>query len=249
MAPEREPWFSCSCCPTNIVRLLAALGQYTLSTTAQTAYVHLYVAGTAHLLLNDMAVTLVEETQYPWEGQIHFTVQPTVATEFTLALRIPGWARHANLRVNGQAVDVPAVTQRGYAHITRTWRAGDMVDLDLPMPVERITAHPAVRSTAGRVALQRGPLVYCLEERDNGPQLADVALLADTELTAVFDPGLLGGMVRIVGTARRQRPADWTTQLYTADPVETENIRLTAVPYFAWGNRGGGEMTVWLRQA
>lgn len=249
MAPEREPWFSCSCCPTNIVRLLAALGQYTLSTAGQAAYIHLYTAGSAHLTLHGTPVILHEDTRYPWDGQIHFTVEPTVETTFTLALRIPGWTRGASLRVNGQLVDLHAMTRRGYAHITRTWRAGDTVELELPMPVERITAHPAVRSAAGRVALQRGPLVYCLEELDNGPYLADVALPADAELTSSFDPGLLGGMVRITGEAQRHRPTDWATKLYTADPVSTVTVPLMAVPYFAWGNRGRGEMTVWLHQA
>ncbi|MCK4373760.1 MAG: glycoside hydrolase family 127 protein, partial [Candidatus Brocadiae bacterium] len=171
------------------------------------------------------------------------------AAEFTLALRIPGWCRGATLKVNGKAVGAGRLTRKGYARIKRVWRKGDKVELRLPMPVERIEAHPKVRANAGRVALQRGPIVYCLEEVDNGPNLSDIALPRTARLRAEYDEKLLGGVVVVTGKARRRDASAWRNRLYGPSASRTRSVTIKAVPYCAWANRRPGEMLVWVREA
>jgi len=132
--------------------------------------------------------------------------------------------------------------------IHRRWQSGDQVELNLSMPVERVQAHPQVRANCGRIALQRGPLVYCLEEIDNGKNLNDLVLPREEELSVNFEPDFLGGVSVIIGAAKRRRLAPWQEQLYRADPSATENVFFKAVPYFAWANRAPGEMLVWVRE-
>jgi hypothetical protein len=264
VSPTRQGWFRCACCPPNIARLLASLGQYVYSQSGREAYVHLYVGGRAELELDGQSVTLTQETHYPWEGEVQVTVHPEREASFVLALRIPGWSRGASLEVNGQPLEVGAsaavkggaspaegavpLTERGYARIDRIWRPGDTVRLSLPMPVERIWAHPAVKENCGRVALQRGPLVYCLEEIDNGPHLHSIALPRDAALKAEFDEDLLGGVVVIRGEAERQDTSEWEGTLYRPVRPATKAVPLKAVPYYAWANRAPGEMLVWIRE-
>ena len=211
-------------------------------------YVHLYVQSKAQLSLNEQAVQIEQQTNYPWDESIRLTIQPERPARFTLALRLPGWCRGAKLQVNGQALDVAAITRRGYAKIDRTWQPGDQVELTLPMPVERMEAHPKVRQDAGRVALQRGPLVYCLEEVDNGPNLADVVIPSGAEFTVTFDPQLLGGVAVIGGAAVRRDPQEWQDALYRPAGSKMARFTFKAVPYYAWANRQPGEMQVWLRE-
>ena len=176
---------------------------------------------------------------------MRLAVHPDIPTAFALALRIPGWCRGATLKVNGRAASVK--TEKGYAWINRRWQTGDIVDLSLPMPVERIEAHPKVRQDAGRVALQRGPVVYCLEEADNGRDLNDLVLPRAAALKAKFEPDLLGGVVVVTGTAKRRDQAMWKRELYrpVATPLKGSSIK--AVPYAVWANRKPGEMVVWIR--
>jgi hypothetical protein len=151
--------------------------------------------------------------------------------------------------VNGRRVPLGAAVDAGYARIRRRWRPGDRVDLDLPMPVERIEANPHVRQDCGCVALQRGPLVFCLEEEDNGPDLADLALPRRAPVEARFDPGLLGGAVVVEGRARRRGASGWDGVLYRPAGSRTREVPLRAIPYFLWANRGPGEMRVWVRES
>ena len=267
VSPTRQGWFRCACCPPNIARLLASLGQTVYSQSGREAYVHLYVGGRAELELDGQSVTLIQETRYPWEGEVQITVHPQREASFALALRIPGWSRGASLEVNGQPLEVGAsaavkggaspgegavppndLTERGYARIDRIWRPGDTVRLSLPMPVERIWAHPTVQEDCGRVALQRGPLVYCLEEIDNGPHLHSIALPRDAALKAEFDENLLGGVVVIRGEAERQDASECQGALYRPARPATKAVPLKAVPYYAWANREPGEMLVWIRE-
>jgi DUF1680 family protein len=254
VSPRRQEWFGCACCPPNVLRTLASLGQYVYSQSASTAYVHLYVQGQGTLDLGGQTVLLEQTTRYPWEGPIEIAVRAergldAFQSPFTLALRLPGWCRQAALHVNGQAIDIAPLLERGYIRIERSWTPGDVVRLDLAMPVERIAAHPAVREDAGKVALQRGPLVYCLEEVDNGPNLPDLALPRDAPLTAAFDEALLGGVVTIRGQAQRGELDGWQDALYKPVRTETRTVPVVAVPYYAWANRAPGEMLVWIREA
>lgn len=248
LSPRRQEWFGCACCPPNVLRTLASLGQYVYSQSESTAYVHLYVQGEGKLEVGGQKVVIAQETRYPWEGQIEVTVQPEQAADFTLALRVPGWCREVTLRVNGESLEIGALIKRGYVRIVRTWQPGDVVILDLAMPVERIAAHPAVRDDVGRVALQRGPLIYCLEESDNGPNLPALALPRDAVLTAQFEPSLLGGVVAIDGVGVRLSIEGWAGQLYRPAAIQVERAPIRAVPYYAWANREPGEMLVWIRE-
>ncbi len=242
----RQDWFGCACCPPNIARLMASLPQYVYSQGRREAYVHLYAQGSGRFEMGGVPVAVSQRTRYPWHGKVTLAVRTKEPTEFTLSLRIPGWCRKAALTVNGKAVRLSGVMKKGYAHLKRVWKRGDRAVLDLPMPVERVRSHPKVQANVGRVALQRGPIVYCLEETDNGTNLDAVALPRGAKLTARFDPKLLGGVTVITGKGRRETggPA-----LYTSDAPAAKPVALRAVPYCTWANRRPGEMLVWIREA
>ena len=189
---------------------------------------------------------LRQTTDYPWAGAIRISVEPERPTEFTIRLRIPGWCRQASLAVNGE--DVPVVVERGYVRLDRRWRVGDAIDLSLAMPVERIHASSLVKADAGRVALQRGPIVYCLEEADNEPGLNALVLPRDARIDAELDPELLGGVVTLTADALRAVAPGGSGPLYSAEPAPLVAALLTAVPYCVWENREPGEMLVWVRE-
>ena len=246
---ERQEWFDCACCPPNIARLFASLGQYLYSTTRTALYVHLYAAGEVECRVGGTGVRLTQQTNYPWDGSVKLSLSVESPASFTLALRIPGWARDARIRVNGRKAGWAMTMRKGYACIKRCWQTGDRVELHLPMPVERITAHPAIRDACGRVTLQRGPLVYCLEQADNGPGLDNLALPATAKPTARHRPRLLGGVTVIEGMARRRQRAGADNALYSQAAASYREAKLVAVPYCLWANRGIGEMIVWIREA
>ncbi|MBC8236320.1 glycoside hydrolase family 127 protein, partial [bacterium] len=222
-------------------------GGYIYSQSEKDAYVHLYVRGSGTLQVGGKQVALKQETDYPWDGTIKISVNVENPTVFGLNLRIPGWSRNANLTVNGQVVDVEAATHLGYAHIEREWNSGDKVELVLPMPVVRIEAHPSVRQNIGCVALQRGPVVYCLEQADNRVPIHQIVLPNDSELKAHFEKELLGGVILIKGEALVVDDSDWDNMLYRAEPSKLKPFEITAIPYYAWAHREPGEMRVWIR--
>ncbi|MFQ5505828.1 MAG: glycoside hydrolase family 127 protein, partial [Planctomycetota bacterium] len=166
-AHHRKPWYGCACCPTNLVRFLPSLGGYVYAYSEDGIWVTLYVASKARVKLPSGQVELTQETRYPWSGEVELRVEPHEPAEFGLNLRIPGWCEGAGCKVNGVAVDASAVRD-GYLQIRRRWNSGDRVELDLPMEIRRVQAHPRVEADRGRIALMRGPLVYCLEAADNG---------------------------------------------------------------------------------
>ena len=267
---HRQAWYDCACCPPNIARLLASLGQYVYSAGADDVAVHLYVQGQARLEVAGTSLTLRQTTRYPWDGQIEIALEPQAPVEFTLKLRLPGWCREARLSVNGRGVqpqrgatqsqgdaaqlNAPtpnaatpnAPTDRGYIVMRRQWQEGDTVVLDLEMPVERVYAHPQVGQDVGAVALQRGPLVYCFEQVDQSAPVAQLRLPAGAALASHFEPGLLGGVVVITGEALAVDEADWDDQLYRAQAPRLRPTALNAIPYYAWDNREPGAMQVWL---
>ena len=188
-----------------------------------------------------------EISTYPWSGDIRIEVEPERAQTFALKLRIPGWAKSARAAVNGAEVKVEAETDNGYLTIARQWTPGDVVTLDLPMPAERIYAHPAVRMDAGRVALKRGPLVYCAEEVDNpqGP-VQQLKLPRRSEIKVTPRRDLFDGVVTLTADAVRVEDGDWGDSLYRAKQPAEEPTTLTALPYSLWNNRQKGSMMVWL---
>ncbi|MUG45188.1 glycoside hydrolase family 127 protein [Paenibacillus woosongensis] len=248
--PVRQEWFGCACCPPNVARLLASLGEYIYMVQGGTIYAHLYIGGEAKLNVGGSEVQVKQTSNYPWDGRIRFEINPQEPGEFALALRIPGWCRHARLSVNNDPYPVDGqVIQDGYVHISRNWQQGDFVELVLDMPVERMRSHPLVRGNAGKVALQRGPLVYCLEQADNGENLHEIVLPANAKLEAKFENGLLGDVVAITAQGLRQDAAKWPGGLYSSEAVPAlQEAKVTFIPYYAWANRGEGEMSVWVRE-
>ena len=173
-------------------------------------------------------------------------VEPEKSAEFTLKLRIPAWCKQARLSVNGKAVRV--LDDKGYACLKRVWKPGDRVELNLAMPVARVYANPKVRQNCGRVALQRGPIVYCLEGEDHGESLNALALPQEAEFKTGFEDDLLGGVVTLSAPALKLAETGWGGELYRTKPAATGKAKIKAVPYCTWDNRAPGEMIVWLRE-
>src|SRR5947209_4705606 len=245
---HREHWFRVACCPPNIARLFASLGQYIYSVNDTDIAVHLYIQSTAQMTVGGREVTVRQETSYPWNGTITLQLDIDEPAMFGLRLRIPGWCRNAQLKVNGEAFDIASHLEQGYVRVERTWQANDRVELELAMPVERMYAHPNVRQDAGCVALQRGPLVYCLETADNNVPLHRIVVPRTTELASQFEPDLLGGVTVVRGEVLVEDETGWVGRLYRSWPISLQSVAITAIPYYAWDNRQPGEMRVWLRE-
>jgi DUF1680 family protein len=246
---KRSPWFSVPCCPTTIVRTFPRMGTYIYSQSDDGLWVNLFISGEATAKLsNGQEVKLRQTTRYPWEGSVNLAVEVASPQEFTLHVRVPGWASSHTIRVNGQ--DVAAPVASGYADIHREWSNGDKVELAFPEDVERLQAHPNVMSDHGKIALRRGPLVYCLEQQDHQADIDQIVLPPDAPLTSRFDEGLLGGLELITSPGLRRDTPEWGQQLYRPVPAASrEATPVTAVPYAYWGNRGPGKMRVWIDTA
>ena len=250
---RRQGWFGCACCPPNVARLLASLPGYFYGASEGAVWVHLYAEGVATLHLNEnRTVRLRQRTRYPWDGDIEISVEGE--GEFGLMLRMPSWCEEgATIEVNGEPAKAP-LRPGHYAEVRRAWRAGDMVSLKLPMPVRRVECHPYVGENVGRVALMRGPILYCVEQVDNPDvaELRDLVLPADADFSFGFEPNLLDGVTVLNAEARVVAPGEeWKDRLYRAAPPSTcgheTAVELTAVPYHTWANREPGAMQVWLR--
>jgi len=245
---ERVQWFGCACCPPNIARLISSLGDYvcTVHSAASTIFVNLYAEGEFRVNLPSGAITLREKTNYPWGPSIAFTVGPEKESSFTLALRIPSWSKTYSCRLNGDPF-AGAFSPNGYLLLTRSWRKGDSVELSLDMQARFVYADPLVREDAGKLAIQRGPLVYCLEEIDNGPDLHAISVSPDAFISESYDPDTLGGVVALSLEARRDDTSRRPDYPYDSVAPSTHPVTIVAVPYFAWCNRKPGEMLVWIR--
>jgi DUF1680 family protein len=241
---HRSPWFGCACCPPNVTRTLAALGGYAYAASANSLYVNLYIQGSSQAKVGDTTVALKVTTEYPWDGKVTLELTPTSSAKFALRLRIPGWCHNASVAINRRALKAPVV-ERGYLVLDREWKRGDRVELELPMPIERVTANPLVKADQGLLAIQRGPIVYCLEQCDQAEPLAALWLPREAELKAAHEPGLLGGVVTITGEARAASEQQWRRNLYQA-AAPASRVALKAIPYYAWDNRQPGTMKVWL---
>lgn len=250
---RRQQWFGCACCPPNIARLLATLPAYAYSVSRDGIWAHLYAAAEAALQLPEgPCVTLRQRTQYPWDGRIEIEVG--TAGTYALHLRMPGWCEGgARIEVNGRAADA-SPAPGAYAELRRDWKAGDSVCLTLPMPPRAVESHPHALENAGRVALTRGPLVYCVEAADLPAHVdpRDLFVPAADAISAEHRAELLNGVsvLRFRG-AVQPAAAGWSEQLYrTARPAAAaeEAVDVTAIPYYAWANRAPGRMQVWLKR-
>jgi DUF1680 family protein len=254
-ATGRKGWFDCSCCPTNIVRFLPSIAGYVYAQRERDLFVNLFAAGSSDLTIEGSKVRVRQETRYPWDGQIVITLEPERPEELAVHVRIPGWAgarpvpsdlyRYVDagetpvtLTLNG--TPMKAELDKGFAVVRRTWKKGDTLALNLPMPVRRVASHEKVEANAGRVALERGPIVYCAEGVDNGGGVFNLVLPDDAPLEAQARPDLLGGITVIEGRALGLYPSE------DGRSVVTREQDFVAVPYYAWAHRGEGEMAVWL---
>ena len=247
--PTRQKWFGCACCPPNIARLLASLGHYIYGLNNNTIYTHLYIDSKAKLEVGGTEVEITQKTNYPWDGKVVINLNLDEAKEFGLAVRIPGWCRESRLKLNGQEIDLASITVDGYAVVQRLWKDGDRLELDLRMEPVRVRSNPKVKANVGKVAIQQGPIVYCLEEADNGPELHSLILPKDAALKSSFREDMLGGINVITAEGQRIKEDAWGPELYRAEvSIEYEPAKLTFIPYYAWANRQIGEMTVWVRE-
>jgi DUF1680 family protein len=254
MEPARSGWFDCSCCPTNLTRLIPSIPGYVYAQTDDAVYVNLFVTGNASLQVHGKPVSIVQQNNYPWDGALTFTVSPQKADAFSLLVRIPGWARNeaipsdlytfagntdkkVTITINGQPIDY--TIEKGYAVIKRSWKKNDVLKVELPMEVRRVTANEKVKDDQGKVALQRGPLIYCAEWADNNGKAANIIIPSDAAFTAQFQPDLLNG-VEVLHSEVPVITVDEKTET-----VSTTRRLFTAIPYYAWANRGKGEMMVW----
>lgn len=245
---HRREWFSCACCPPNVARLLASLDQYVYLKEEDALYVTLYLSNRTETRIGGTGVELEQETDYPRDGTVNVDVAVEEPVSFDLLLRLPEWCDDPSVEVNGDPVDVAANECDGFVSVSRTWRDGDTVTAEFPMRVRQVRAHPSVRPSGGRIALRRGPLVYCVEEVDDEVSPDSVRVPADASFDASFDPELLDGVVVVRGEGVTPTGGAWSGSLYRdRDAVPAEPVEFSAVPYYAWDHRESGQMRVFLQ--
>lgn len=235
---ERVKVFECSCCPPNLLRVVGSIADYMYSTAEEVIYAHCYMDAAGAVLLKDKEIRLVQKTKYPYEGQIGITTE--TEGDYTLALRIPAWAKKGEITVNGEAVSLPVIS--GYAYCKRFWKAGDTIILNLPMEVKVMEAHPKAVDLCGRAAITRGPLVYCAESIDNNWELRDLRILRTAGYT-VKQETLCNTEVPVIHTKALVR--EIPEQLYLEEAVAKKEIPFKLIPYYTRANRGITEMSTW----
>ncbi|WP_301921811.1 glycoside hydrolase family 127 protein [Ferruginibacter sp.] len=256
MEATRSGWFECSCCPTNLARLIPSIPGYMYAVNEDNLYINLFINSSADLSVRNKPVQVIQQNNYPWDGNLIFTINPKAAAVFNLLVRIPGWAQNKAIpstlyqfqnasavkpmiKVNGTVVDYTIVN--GYATINRTWKKNDKVEVDLPMEVRRVVANEKLKEDIGKVALQRGPLMYCAEWKDNNGKASNIILPDNALFTTEFKPELLNG----VTVLKSEVPA----VIINGNDISTVKQSFIAIPYYSWANRGKGEMMVWFPTA
>ena len=253
---KRSPWFTCACCPSNVTRFVPSVPGYAYATQGDALFVNLFVQSSAEIQMGGQVVQIEQETAYPWEGSVKITVAPEKSKRFTLFVRIPGWARNqpvpsdlyrymdrseqkAEIRINGEPVDY--TLEKGYARLSRKWEKGDTIEFIMPMPIRRVLSHENVKENAGRVALERGPVVYCAEWLDNQGYVSNLVFEDTIQLKPEKRDDLFNGVIVLKG--------EITVLKYADDgktPIKAKQ-EFMAIPYYAWAHRGEGEMAVWLQ--
>ena len=253
--PSRQEWFGTACCPSNISRLVESVGDYIYAKSNNALWINLFIGSSGSFIIKNKKIQVKQVTNYPWDGTVQISVIPEKQTDFDLYIRIPGWANNqpvpgetyyyldnssekVTLTLNGIPASFKMVN--GYAVIKKTWKKGDMILLNLPMPVRKIVAIDEIKDDRNRVALQRGPLVYCFEHIDNNGKAMNFVIPDNITFTAEFKPDLLNGVVVL--------QAEVPIASVSADGlfVSSVNRKITAIPYYSWANRGEGQMQVWV---
>lgn len=253
---DRQPWFDCSCCPTNLCRFLASIPGYIYAQKQSNLYINLFATSSTKVTINGKnQVEISQQTQYPWEGAVRINVNPSKKETFGMCLRIPGWVRNQpvpsdlysyqsptaetiSIKVNGKTFAYK--TEYGYAVLEREWKKGDVVEYDMPMNIHRVIANSNVEADRGKIALERGPLVYCLEGIDNDNKLSNLIIPDNAALTASFAPDKLKGIEVITGEGIKFSPSE------DGLSISSDKRKFTAIPYYVWNNRGINVMKVWI---
>ncbi len=242
----RQKWFEVACCPPNLARLMMSLSGYIYIHNQSSLIVNLFINSSTDVTLNDTKVTVSQQSNYPWEPSINIAVAPAKPCTFTLQLRLASWSKKYQIKINGMLYE-EYILKDGFLCITREWNPTDVVELLLDMHVRRIEARPEVTADCGRIALERGPIVYCFEETDNGKNLEDITLTTDV-IQEVYSPDLLGGIVALTMTGYQRTTQDWPQQqLYREQENGEQKMALTAIPFYSRLNRTSGEMIVWIK--
>jgi DUF1680 family protein len=253
MEATRSGWFECSCCPTNLARLIPSIPGYMYAVNEDNLYINLFINSSADLSVRNKPVQVVQTNNYPWDGGLTFTINPKAAAAFNLLVRIPGWAQNKAvpstlyqfqsesaekpvIKVNGAVIDYTIAN--GYATIKRTWKKNDKVEVNLPMEVRRVVANDKLKEDIGKVALQRGPLMYCAEWKDNNGKAGNIIMPNSAAFTTEFKPELLNGVIVL----KSDVPA---VVINSNENIGTVKQPFMAIPYYSWANRGKGEMAVW----
>lgn len=251
---QRQPWFGCACCPSNVSRFIPSLPGYVYAVQDADVFVNLFMANNSNLQVNGKKLNLVQETNYPWSGNVKIQVNPSSRQQFNIKIRIPGWVTNQvapsdlyqytdrknlsyTVRVNGNTVE--SEIENGYFIVSKRWKKGDVVDVHFDMEPRTVKAHSEVEADRGRIAIERGPLVYCAEWPDNDFSVLSIIMNQKPKFELIERPDLLEGLTQLKTDA----------QILSYNPegkIEVEDVKLTMIPYYAWAHRGSGEMSVWL---
>ena len=255
---SRSGWFPCSCCPTNVTRLIPSIPGYMYAVKDKALYVNLFASSTTQVAMNAGDVEVIQENTYPWDGHLTFRINPVKAAAFDLLLRIPGWAREEaipselyryatvseskpEISVNGKSISFDM--KNGYAVVSRKWKSGDVVEMNLPMPVRRVMSSPELKDNFNKISLERGPIMYCAEWPDNNGKTSNLILPRTSGITATFNPNLLNGVTVLNSEAIA------ITVNEKGDEVSSRRQPFVAIPYYAWAHRGKGEMVIWIPES
>jgi DUF1680 family protein len=250
----RSGWFTCSCCPTNVTRLIPSIPGYVYGTKNNEVFVNLFVTSNSNIIVQNKKIQITQQNNYPWEGNLIFKVDPEKPMNVNMKIRIPGWAHNeaipsdlytftdksnakTKIAVNGKTFEYSI--ENGYAQISRLWRKGDVIEMKLPMDVRKVSANKVVKDDIGKIAIQRGPLVYCAEGVDNNGIVGNLILSKDVDLTVKPTPTLLNGINVIEGEANAIMIDSINNSVSTVKQI------FRAIPYYAWAHRGKGEMMIW----
>jgi len=251
---ERKPWFSCSCCPTNVVRFLPSLPGYVYAHTKNDLFINLYIGNEANINMNFGKINLSQSTNYPWDGNVKINIEPETKSKFTVSLRIPGWAQNKPvpsdlyyymnesdqkpiIKINNEETEY--TISNGFAKINRQWEKGDIIEINFPMPVRKVIANENVTEDIGKFSIERGPIVYCAEWVDNGGKVRNLLLDKNTAFINEFNETLINGVNLLKGKSKSLSIDKSNNSI-----IEKEQ-NFVAIPYYAWAHRGNGEMTVW----
>ena len=248
---ERPEWYGCACCPPNIMRQIALLGHYIATTREDGIQIHQYIAGEINADLGSgNAVRVRMESSYPWEGKIRLTIDETGDTPWEIALRIPAWCVQASVQIGDRLIDVSS-NAGDYFRYSQTWKPGDVIQLNLRISPRFVKPNPRIDAVRGSLAVAYGPLVYCFEDADLpvGVDLSDVRINAGTQVNINWQDGELGKILLIKAQGAVEEMTSWKDSLYrglSSVSSQYQDLELTAVPYYAWANRGPGKMRVWV---